>query len=105
MDNLGAHIRELRIEKGLTQLEVAEALNVTPGYISNVENNRVAMSLKLLIQFARLTGTTLDSLVGEIFPEYRMTALDNEILAFLSKKDESFKAKLLNTLKLWWPVS
>ena len=28
----------------LTQAEVAKALNVTPGYISNVENNRTAMS-------------------------------------------------------------
>ena len=43
-ENLGSRMKELRIKMKLTQAEVAKALNVTPGYISNVENNRTAMS-------------------------------------------------------------
>ena len=53
-ENLGSRMKELRIKMKLTQAEVAKALNVTPGYISNVENNRTAMSLRILIYYARL---------------------------------------------------
>jgi len=45
-------------------------------YISNVENNRTAMSLRVLIYYAKLVGCSLDSLVGNLDPEYSETALD-----------------------------
>lgn len=38
--DLGAKVKKLRISHGLTQEDVAKALDVTPGYISNVENGR-----------------------------------------------------------------
>ena len=60
-ENLGSRMKELRIKMKLTQAEVAKALNVTPGYISNVENNRTAMSLRILIYYARLLNISLDS--------------------------------------------
>ena len=78
-ENLGTRMKELRIKMKLTQAEVAKALNVTPGYISNVENNRTAMSLRILIYYARLLNISLDSLIGRIDSEYRETALDREI--------------------------
>ena len=65
-ENLGTRMKELRIKMKLTQAEVARALNVTPGYISNVENNRTAMSLRILIYYARLLNISLDSLIGRI---------------------------------------
>lgn len=37
-ENYGTHIKHIRQKMGLTQNQVAEALGVTPGYISNVEN-------------------------------------------------------------------
>ena len=46
-ENYGTHIKHIRQKMGLTQNQVAEALGVTPGYISNVENNRTAMSLRM----------------------------------------------------------
>ena len=53
-DNYGAMIKDLRSQDGLAQNQVAESLGVTPGYISNVENNRTAMSLCILMYYARL---------------------------------------------------
>lgn len=85
----------------LTQAEVAAALNVTPGYISNVENNRTAMSLRILMYYAKLMNISLDSLIGKVEPEYKKTALDNELQALISKMDDSRKRKLLETLKIW----
>ena len=100
-ENYGQQIKKLRIDLGMTQNEVAEALNVTPGYICNVENGRTAMSLRILIYFAKLTGVTLDSLVGRIDNDYQNTALDNEIYERIQHLDENTKMKILKTLKLW----
>ena len=100
-ENYGARIKELRIQMGLTQNQVAEELNVTPGYISNVENNRTAMSLRILTYYARLVGCSLDSLVGELEPEYSETALDRELYNAMIELDMDTKEKLLKTLKLW----
>ena len=100
-DNLGSQIKELRIKMKLTQAEVANALNVTPGYISNVENNRTAMSLRILMYYARLMNISLDSLIGRVEPEYKTTALDNELLELISDMDNTKKSKLIQTIRLW----
>lgn len=100
-ENYGGRIKELRIKMGLTQNQVAMALNVTPGYISNVENNRTAMSLRVLTYYAKLTGISLDSLVGQLEPEYQATALDNELMTKFSKLSDDKKIKLIKTLEIW----
>ena len=100
-ESLGGKIKELRINMDLTQAQVAEALNVTPGYISNVENNRTAMSLRILIYYAKLMNITLDSLVGRVEPEYENTALDNELIGLIKHMSDENKLKLINTIKIW----
>ncbi len=100
-DNLGGKIKDLRIKKKLTQAEVAAALNVTPGYISNVENNRTAMSLRILVYYAKLMNISLDSLIGEIDSEYQETALDREILDELAEMSVDDKSRLLQTIQIW----
>ncbi len=100
-ENYGAMIKDLRIKSGLTQNQVADSLGVTPGYISNVENNRTAMSLRILTYYARLVGCSLDSLVGELEPEYTATALDRELYEAIIKLDIETKRKLLKTIELW----
>jgi transcriptional regulator with XRE-family HTH domain len=104
-ENYGTLVKNLRIQNNLTQNQVAEALGVTPGYISNVENNRTAMSLRMLTYYARLVGCSLDSLVGELEPEYSETALDRELYETILKLDTDTKEKLLKTLQVWQPLS
>jgi transcriptional regulator with XRE-family HTH domain len=99
--NYGTLIKNLRIQNGLTQNQVAESLGVTPGYISNVENNRTAMSLRILTYYAHLIGCSLDSLVGELEPEYSETALDRELYQLIKILNIDTKEKLLKTLKIW----
>ena len=100
-ENYGALVKNLRIKSGLTQNQVAESLGVTPGYISNVENNRTAMSLRILTYYARLVGCSLDSLVGELEPEYSETALDRELYQAITKLDSKAKENLLKTIEIW----
>lgn len=100
-ENYGSMIKNLRIQNGLTQNQVAESLGVTPGYICNVENNRTAMSLRVLTYYARLVGCSLDSLVGELEPEYAETALDRKLYQTMIKLDTESKEKLLKTIEIW----
>ena len=100
-ENYGSMIKNLRIQNGLTQNQVAESLGVTPGYICNVENNRTAMSLRVLTYYARLVGCSLDSLVGELEPEYAETALDRKLYQMIIKLDTESKEKLLKTMEIW----
>ena len=100
-ENYGTHIKHIRQKMGLTQNQVAEALGVTPGYISNVENNRTAMSLRILTYYAKLCGCSLDSLVGTLDPEYSETALDRKLYNAIMQLDVYTKEKLLKTIELW----
>ena len=100
-ENYGEQIKSYRIKLGLTQNQVAAEMDVTPSYISNVENGRTAMSLRFLIYYAKLMGVTLDELVGTLEPEYTSNALENALMAEISKMDDAKKEKLLKTIKIW----
>ena len=100
-EDYGSLVKNLRQKTGLTQSQVADSLGVTPGYISNVENNRTAMSLRILTYYARLVGCSLDSLVGDLEPEYAETALDRELYQAILKLDTEAKEKLLKTIEIW----
>ena len=66
-----------------------------------MENNRTAMSLRILMYYARLMGCSLDSLVGKLEPEYTETALDRELYEAILKLDVKAKEKLLKTIEIW----
>ena len=100
-ENYGEQIKNYRINLGMTQNQIASELDVTPGYISNVENGHTAMSLKLLIYYSKLMGITLDELVGNIEPDYKKSATDNALWAIIQTLDENQKEKLLETIKIW----
>ena len=100
-EEYGEQIKSYRINLGLTQNQVATELEVTPGYISNVENGRTAMSLRMLIYYAKLMGVTLDTLVGNLEPDYKANALDNALLSAISDLNNDEKEKLLKTIQLW----
>ena len=76
-------------------------MDATPGYICNVENGRTAMSLRMLVYFAKLTNVTLDSLVGSMDSSYRATAIDNEIMGLLADLSEDEKTKLIKMIRIW----
>ena len=60
---LGERIKEKRDELGLTQLQLAQALEVTPQHISVIEKNKRAPSLDLLAKLAHELGVTTDYLI------------------------------------------
>lgn len=97
--DLATRSREIRTQLGLSQNDVAKALHVTRGFISNVENGRVKMSMRLMIYYAQLMNVTLDELVGLTDRQYMSTALDNLIMEEVSKLSLEEKQKLLGKIR------
>lgn len=62
--NFGDRIRKLRIEKGLTQKELASLLNIAPGSIQRFEYGTVRPSLDSLVALADIFEVSLDYLIG-----------------------------------------
>ncbi len=53
-------IEELRKERGITQIELADSLNVTRQTISSLENGRYDPSIILAYKVARFFGLTIE---------------------------------------------
>ena len=65
MENIfSERLKELRIEKGVGQVELAKTLNVSKGIISLWENGLREPKLSNLIALAKFFEVSLDYLVG-----------------------------------------
>ena len=60
---IGKRIKDVRIEKRLTQDYLADYANVNVSHISNIENNKVKISLTLLIKVCNALGVSIDHLL------------------------------------------
>ena len=49
---VGLKMKQLRSERGITQEQVAKDLNCTVPFVSNVENNRAKLNLRVLLYYS-----------------------------------------------------
>ncbi|HEX0027635.1 helix-turn-helix transcriptional regulator [Streptococcus pyogenes] len=56
-------LKELRKAKGVTQLELAEAIGITTRIVVRWESGKVDMHLMTALKVAKFLGTTLDNLI------------------------------------------
>ena len=64
-EKIGKKLRETRISKGLTQEYIAEKADVNTSHISNIENNRVKISLQTLVNVCNTMDVTVDYILGD----------------------------------------
>ena len=64
MSTLGARLQELRKQKGLTQEQLAEKLNITNQSVSKWEKDINAPDITLLVELADLFEPSVDYLLG-----------------------------------------
>lgn len=57
------NLKKYRLEKGLTQKDLASKLGITYQMISAYENGKIIPSLERAIQMALILGITLDEFV------------------------------------------
>lgn len=61
---LNENIRQLRLARNLSQVDLARALGVTKQSISNWENNNIQPSIDMLIRLAQFFSVSTDYLLG-----------------------------------------
>ncbi|MDP1720565.1 MAG: helix-turn-helix domain-containing protein [Candidatus Nanopelagicaceae bacterium] len=62
IEYLGPRLKEIRLKTGLSLREVARQLNVSPSFVSQIENGKSQPSVATLYAFARLLKVPVDVL-------------------------------------------
>lgn len=82
---LNENIRELRMARNLSQVDLAKVLGVTKQSVSNWENNNIQPSIDMLIHLARFFSVSTDSLLGLDQRKYlEISGLTEQQLAHLA---------------------
>ena len=71
--NLGARLRNVRLETGMSLREVARQLGVSPSFVSQLENGKSQPSVATLYSLAQLLNVSID----ELFAVEETPALDH----------------------------
>jgi transcriptional regulator with XRE-family HTH domain len=76
MDSLGQRIRDFRLKKGMTHIELAKGL-CTPSMISLIESGRARPSYKVLYAIADRLGVPLEYLLKDVDLDLEYTSKYN----------------------------
>ena len=79
--DIGKKLKDLRVELGLTQEELADRAELTKGYISQLENDLTSPSITTLMDILQCLGTN----IGTFFRE------DNEEEQIVFSKEDYFE--------------
>lgn len=97
-EQIGENLKKIRLSKNLTQEYIANMADVNTSHISNIENNRVKVSLSTLVQICNALDTTVDYILAD---EYNQptSALEQEILHELQLCSDDTKEQILKIVK------
>lgn len=82
--DIGAKIKDIRIQNGLTQEELADRAELTKGFISQVERNLTSISISTLTDVLECLGTNLQ----EFFSDQEEEKIVFKSEDFFEKKDD-----------------
>ena len=88
---IGQRIRVLRKEKRLSQLELANKLNINVDHLSRIENGNKGMSLDLLTEFSKYFSVSTDYI---LFGNNQNTEEIKEMIAIIQSKLKEIERKL-----------
>lgn len=93
---MGRFISQLRKEKGMTQMELAEKLNVTDKAVSKWETGRSAPDVSMLIPLSEKLGVTVTEILkGEKISTESLSEASNEVIVKAIKEKKQTSKKLL----------
>ena len=60
---LGNNLKRMRIEKSISQGDIARSLSVSRGFVSNIENGKTNPTLATITRLANAIGVSSDELL------------------------------------------
>lgn len=99
------HIRNIRITKGLSQIELSRKLNLADGFVSKVEafSERSKYSIRHLKLLADALDCTIADLIPNEHPKYDFIALDLK-KSHKVNKDGIVSSKMFQTIECITPI-
>lgn len=88
--DIGSKIRELRLENDLTQEELASRVELTKGYISQLENNLTSPSINTLLDILEVLGTN----ISDFFDTKKEEKVVFNSEEYFEKYDDELKHKI-----------
>ncbi len=87
---IGANLQQIRKSNGYTQEKLAEKIEVSVRYISDIEQDRAKPSYEVLIRICNLFGVTLDQIFSEHLLAKKNKKLEYSLAGYekLSKEDK-----------------
>lgn len=64
LQEIGARLKQARLEKNLTQAQLAEAADISVSFLSNLETGRQTMNIKTLATLLDILNISADWLLG-----------------------------------------
>ena len=102
--NIGKNLRRFRMERGLTQEQVAEVFGVSPQAVSRWENNSAYPDITLLPGIATFYGKSTDEIIGmdNIRREENLWGIHGEVNRLIRDGEAQAAAALIrDSLKLY----
>ncbi len=87
---IGRRIRQLRVERGMTQEVLAAAAGLTKGYLSKIENSPSSPPVSTLISIARALGVGIDQVFSEQAAETDFTLVRRDERQEIAHRGSSF---------------
>ncbi len=96
---IGQRIREVRTDKHLTQEYLSDKTGVNVSHISNIETNKVKISLTLLVQICNALDITIDYLLEN---EYHVptSVIEKELVNTIKDMKKEKQETLLRIAKV-----
>ena len=96
---IGQRIKEVRTDKQLTQEYLANMIGVNTSHVSNIETNKVKVSLTLLIQICNALDVTVDFILENEYHNPTST-LEKELLNTIKGMKKEKQETLLRIAKV-----
>lgn len=62
-EKLGKNLKRIRTTKGISQGDIARSLEVSRGFISNIENGKTNPTLATIARLGKAVGVSVDKLL------------------------------------------
>ena len=97
---IGQRIRKFRKLRGLTQEALSDAADLSPSYLSHIENGKKKSSLEALIRIADALGVSVDQLLSnrQPFVSARQSEL-HELLETATEREQNFLCEIVRAIR------
>ena len=97
---VGARLRKLRLKNGYSQEDLAEYLDVSVGYVSNMERGTTKISLTTLVNISDFLGCDVSDLISKVSTNGN-SYLSEELGVLINSLSNHEKSTLLSLLQTY----